>query len=160
MNKMKNAALRALYGALTLSLIILGGCDQATDPNNNNDPEQEDLWKDFLYLNDRTRPLEWQHSIDQNTRVCLKFYPDCTSVGIIEVIDGQARTEKIRRNVVYDGKTLKLTSDFIGTVTKLPPETYEGKIISLNMNIEFSKFPNTNMEHYNGDYSATANYIP
>jgi hypothetical protein len=47
--KMKNAALRALYGALTLSLIILGGCDQPTSSNNNNnnDPEQ-DLWHTLL----------------------------------------------------------------------------------------------------------------
>jgi hypothetical protein len=156
--KMKKTALRALYGALTLSLIILGGCDQATDPDNNKDTEREDLWKDFLYLNDHTRPLEWQHSIDQYNRVYLTFYPNYKVV-IRRMQDGQDDYTGgyTATDVFYDGKTIKFVSNLIGTVTKLPPTTYEGNITALHMNIEFSKAPSAN---FNGKYTATANYIP
>jgi hypothetical protein len=81
--KMKNTALRALYGALTLSLIILGGCDQPTSSNNNNnnDPE-EDLWHTLLMPDGTARMWRGFNPENKHSSGGLyTFFPD-RSVGI------------------------------------------------------------------------------
>jgi hypothetical protein len=74
--KMKNAALRALYGALTLSLIILGGCDQPTSSNNNNNNDpKEDLWHTLLMPNGSDG--RWTKIIDgESQNIKISFTPD------------------------------------------------------------------------------------
>jgi hypothetical protein len=100
--KMKNAALRALYGALTLSLIILGGCDQATDPDNNKDTE-EDQWETLLKANDSE--TQWVKNINNDPQHArIKFTSDRK---IYVILADEDEWRRIYTQCTFDGRVIK-----------------------------------------------------
>jgi hypothetical protein len=104
--KMKNTILRALYGALTLSLIILGGCDQPTSSNNNNnnDPE-EDLWHTLLEANGTDKT--WIQNIDDVPQdIMIKFTSD-RKIYIRNSRDTGMQTMYTYNDCTFDGNVIK-----------------------------------------------------
>jgi hypothetical protein len=104
--KMKKTALRALYGALTLSLIILGGCDQPTSSNNNNNKDtDEDLWYTLLDANGNDK--NWVKYIDgEPQNIKIKFTPD-RKIYIKTSTDDSIETIPTYIQCTFDGRVIK-----------------------------------------------------
>jgi hypothetical protein len=126
---MKNIALRVVYGALTLSLLIFCGCPQATDPKK---PE-EDKWKELL-MPDGTKRL-WngtQKYNDSNERAYYTFYPDY-KVGINFVNDNESCPADFHNSMYGNGSFDGTTAIFDNgtnklTITKVQDIVYEDEI--------------------------------
>jgi hypothetical protein len=137
--KMKKTALRALYGALTLSLIILGGCDQATDPDKKD--TEEDKWETLLMPDGTARMWRIKSGQDySNPGGCYKFFPNRT-VGIA-FSDEFALTStfgSVYENGSFDGNNAVFDFDNELTITKLPNPSDRRREILIH-NKRFAKY--------------------